>query len=351
MNVFKIIPVLLIVSVLGCKKNDNPGGNPTVTSMDPTNNVTGVARNKEIAFTFSESMDPSTINNSTFTLKQGSTNVSGTVTYSGTTAKFTPSVILASATTYTATITTGAKTLAGKGLSNNSVWNFTTGGSASTLAAIDLGAAGSYVIVAKTAINNNSTSVVTGDLGLSPAATSYITGFSITNATGYATSAQVTGNIYAADMAAPTPINMTTAVNNMVTAYNDAAGRPSPDFLELGTGNIGGKTLVPGLYKWTGNVTMPTDVTIAGGANDVWIFQISGNLSMSSAVKIILSGGAQAKNIFWQVAGEATLGTGSHSEGIILSMTGITFQTGASINGRVLAQTAVILDGNAITKP
>ncbi|MGZ5486374.1 MAG: Ig-like domain-containing protein, partial [Nitrososphaeraceae archaeon] len=153
MNVFKIIPVLLIVSVLSCKKNDNPGGNPTVTSMDPTNNVTGVARNKEIAFTFSESMDPSTINNSTFTLKQGSTNVSGTVTYSGTTAKFTPSVILASATTYTATITTGAKTLAGKGLSNNSVWNFTTGGSASALAVIDLGTAGSYVIVAKTAIN------------------------------------------------------------------------------------------------------------------------------------------------------------------------------------------------------
>jgi hypothetical protein len=144
---------------------------------------------------------------------------------------------------------------------------------------------------------------------------------------------------------------MTTAVNNMVTAYNDAAGRPLPDFSELGTGNIGGKILVPGLYKWTSNVIMPTNVTIAGGANDVWIFQVSGNLSMSSAVKIILQGGAQAKNIFWQVAGHATLGTTSHFEGIILSMTGITFQTGASINGRALAQTAVILDANAITKP
>jgi hypothetical protein len=137
----------------------------------------------------------------------------------------------------------------------------------------------------------------------------------------------------------------------MVTAYNDAAGRPSPDFLELGTGNIGGKTLAPGLYKWTGNVTMPTDVTIAGGPNDVWIFQISGNITMSTAVKITLSGGAQPKNIFWQIAGQATFGTTSHFEGIILSKTGITFQTGASINGRALAQTAVILDGNAITKP
>ena len=351
MNVFKIIPVLLLVSVLGCKKNDNSNGTPTITSTDPNSNVTGVARNKGIAFTFSEAMDPSTINNSTFTLNQGSTNIAGTVTYSGTTAIFTPTVLLAAATTYTATISTGAKSLAGNGLANNTVWSFTTGGSVATLAVVDLGTAGNYVIVAKTAINNNSTSALTGDLGLSPAATSYITGLSITNATGYATSAQVTGKIYAADMAVPTPITMTTAVNNMVTAYNDAAGRPTPDFLELGTGNIGGRTLVPGLYKWTSAVTMPTDVTVAGGANDVWIFQISGNLTMSSAVKIILSGGAQSKNIFWQVAGQATLGTTSHFEGIILSQTGITFQTGASMNGRALAQTAVILDANTVTKP
>jgi hypothetical protein len=231
------------------------------------------------------------------------------------------------------------------------VWNFTTGGSSAVLAVVNLGAAANYVIVAKSAINNNSTSAITGDLGLSPAATSYITGFSLTNATGYATSAQVTGKLYAADMAVPTPTNMTTAVNNMLTAYNDAAGRPSPDFTELGTGNIGGKTLVPGLYKWTNTVTIPTNMTIAGGANDVWIFQIAGNLTMSSAVSITLTGGAQAKNIFWQVAGQATLGTTSHFEGNLLSMTGITFQTGASLNGRALAQTAVVLDGNAITKP
>ncbi len=352
MSVLKIIPALLILSILSCKKDDSPGGGaPTVTSTDPANSITGVARNKEISFTFSEAMDPSTINATTFTLKQGSTNVAGTVTYSGTTATFTPTAVLSSATSYTATVTTGAKNAAGVSLSSNSVWTFTTGGSASALSVIDLGTAGNYVIVAKTAINNSATSAVTGDLGLSPAATSYITGFSVTNATGYATSAQVTGKIYAADMAAPTPINMTTAVNNMITAYNDAAGRPSPDFSELGTGNIGGKTLSPGLYKWTTTVTMPTDVTIAGGPNDVWIFQISKDLSMSSAVKITLSGGAQAKNIFWQIAGQATLGTTSHFEGIILSMTGITFQTGASIHGRALAQTAVILDANVVSKP
>jgi hypothetical protein len=188
-------------------------------------------------------------------------------------------------------------------------------------------------------------------MGLSPAATSYITGMSLTDATGYATSAQLTGKIYAADMADPTPINLTTSVNNMITAYNDAAGRPTPDFSELATGNIGGRTLLPGLYKWTNTVTIPSDVTLSGGADDVWIFQIAGNLTQSSAVNMILSGGAQASNIFWQVAGEVTVGTTAHFEGIILCQTGITLQTGASMNGRALAQTAVIIDGNTMVNP
>src|SRR5690606_31851703 len=106
-----------------------------------------------------------------------------------------------------------------------------------------------------------------------------------------------------------------------------------------------------GLYKWTNTVTLPSDITISGGENDVWIFQIAGDLTMSSAVNITLEGGAQAKNIFWQVAGETTIGTSAHFEGVILCMTGITFQTDASLNGRALAQTAVILDKNVVTKP
>jgi len=349
MKVLQLIAVVMIVSMLSCKKDSASG--PKVLSADPSQSQTGVARNNAIEFTFSEAMDPSTINNSTFTVMQGSTVVPGTVVYSGTKATFTPTTVLAAGTSYTATITTGAKNLAGASIPSNSVLNFTTGGSSSTLSPVDLGTAGNYVIVAKTAINNNSSSAVTGDLGLSPAATSYITGFALTNATGYATSIQVTGKIYAADMAAPTPINMTTAVNNMVTAYNDAAGRPSPDFTELGTGNLGGKTLIAGLYKWSSTVIVPSDVTLNGGANDIWIFQIAGNLTVSSAMKVNLSGGAQAKNIFWQVAGQATFGTTSHFEGNVLSKTGITFQTGATMNGRALAQSAVILDGNTVTKP
>lgn len=152
-------------------------------------------------------------------------------------------------------------------------------------------------------------------------------------------------------MTAPTSTNLTTAVINMGTAYTDAAGRPTPDFLNPGVGEIGGKTLLPGLYKWTTGVTMSSDVTISGGANDIWIFQVSGNLAQSPARHIYLSGGAQAKNIFWQVAGTVSIGTTAHFEGIILSQTSISLATGASMNGRALAQTAVILDANAVTKP
>jgi hypothetical protein len=323
---------------------------PTVASADPANVAIGVSIYKVLTATFSVPMNQSTINANTFTVKQGTTSVTGVVSYSGSTASFTPSNNLLPGTNYTATITSGAKNAAGFPLANDYVWSFTTN-TPSGLAVVNLGASGNYLILAKTAITNISTSAITGDLGLSPAATSYITGLSLTNATGYATSAQVTGKIYAADMAAPTGINLTTAVSDMITAYTDAAGRPTPDFSELGTGNIGGKTLVPGLYKWTTNVTMPSDVTISGGANDVWIFQISQNLLMSSGVHITLIGGAQAKNIFWQVAGQATLGTTSSFKGIILSMTGITLQTGASFQGRALAQTAVILDSNTLILP
>jgi hypothetical protein len=215
------------------------------------------------------------------------------------------------------------------------------------------GAAGSYVILAKTGISNVTGSRVTGDIGLSPAAASFITGFALvadgTNV--FSTSSSVVGKVYAANYAVPSPSNLTTAIGSMETAYTDAAGRTSPDFNELGTGNIGGLTLAPGLYKWTTTVTIPTSTTISGGANDVWIFQISGDLTTAAATNVVLSGGAQAKNVFWQVAGQATLGTTSHFEGIILSKTAITVKTNASLNGRALGQSQVALDNNVITGP
>lgn len=214
-----------------------------------------------------------------------------------------------------------------------------------------LGAAENYVVLAKTGISTVPASVITGNIGVSPAAATAITGFSLTLATGYATSSQLTGRAYAADMATPTPTNLTTAIGNMEAAFTDAAGRVGPDFTELHVGNIGGQVLAPGLYKWSGTVTAPTSFEIAGGPDDVWIFQIAGNLAVGSDVIVTLSGGAQPQNIFWQVSGAANVGTDSHVEGVILSMTGITLQQGASLNGRALAQTAVVLDRNTVSAP
>jgi hypothetical protein len=221
-----------------------------------------------------------------------------------------------------------------------------------TQAPVNLGSAGDFVILAKSAVSTVPASVITGDVGLSPAATSFITGFSLTMVgTLSATSPQVTGSLYGADMTTSTNSNLTTAVLNMQAAYTDAAGRPTPNFLNRGAGEIGGQTLTPGLYKWTSGVTISTDVTISGGPNDVWIFQIPGNLTMSPAKHVFLTGGAKAKNIFWQVAGSVEIGTTAHFEGIILCQTAIHLRTGASMNGRALAQTAVNLDQNTITKP
>ena len=217
----------------------------------------------------------------------------------------------------------------------------------------DLAGAGNYAILAKTKVTNTGTSAITGDIGLSPAAASNLTGFGQTLPAGGAssTSAQVTGKLYAPDYAVPTPANLTSAIGKMQTAYTDAAGRTTPDHTELGTGIIGGLTLAPGLYKWSNSVSIPTDVTIAGGASDTWIFQIAGDLTIAAAKNVNLSGGASAKNIIWQVAGQTTLGTTSHFEGTILCQTAITLNTGASLHGRALAQTQVALDGNAVTLP
>ena len=219
--------------------------------------------------------------------------------------------------------------------------------------AVNLGTAGNFVILAKTGVSTTGTTSVVGDVGVSPAAATYITGFGLIldSSNTFATSSLVTGKIYAADYTPPTPATMTTAVSDMQTAYTDAAGRTNPTATELGAGNIDGMTLAPGLYKWGTGVTIPTGVTLSGGPNDVWIFQIAQTLNVGNGAIITLSGGAQPQNIFWQVAGQATLGTTSDFKGIILSQTAIVVDTGAKLNGRALAQTAVTLDADAVTAP
>ena len=224
-----------------------------------------------------------------------------------------------------------------------------TGGSA---LAVNLRTAGDYVILAESDISTVPPAVITGNLGISPMAATFITGFSLiadsTNV--FSTSAQVTGKLYAADYAVPTPSKLTTAIGDMGLAFTDAAGR-APDVTELGSGSIGGMTLAPGVYKWGTGLLIPTDLTLNGSATAVWIFQIAQNLTVSNGVTVHLTGGALAKNVFWQVAGSVDLGTTSHFEGIVLCQTMINLRTGASIAGRLMAQTAVNLDSSTVAQP
>jgi hypothetical protein len=220
----------------------------------------------------------------------------------------------------------------------------------------DLGAPGAYVVLAKAAIPNvPGSKIVGGNVGISPAAGSAITGFSLAlDPTGvYATSSELPapGRVYAADYVVPTPINLTTAVLAMQLAYTDAASRVPTDHLNLESGDIGGLTLAPGVYTWGTTVLVADDVTLAGCEDDVWILQISGDLDISTGKRVLLAGGAQARNVFWQIAGGATIHANAHIEGVVLAKTEITLQTGASMHGRAFAQTMIALDANAVTAP
>lgn len=213
-------------------------------------------------------------------------------------------------------------------------------------APVDLASAGTFAILSKSGITDVYRSDVTGDVGASP----------ITGAAIGLTCTEVTGTIYTVNAAGPAcrvvdPVRLTATVGDMQTAYADAAGRTTPDVLNAGAGEIGGLTLVPGLYKWTSNLSISNDVTLSGGPNDVWIFQVAGNLSEAAAKNVTLIGGAQAKNVFWQTAGAVAIGTTAHFEGTILSKTMIAMKTHASINGRLFAQTAVTLQMNTVVQP
>ncbi len=223
----------------------------------------------------------------------------------------------------------------------------TSAAAAAPEAPVNLVSAGDFTVLSKSGITDVFKTAIDGNVGTSP----------ITGAAIGLTCAEVNGIIYTVDAAGPLPCSvtdptrLTAAVGDMEAAYNDAAGRTLPDAIDLGAGEIGGLTLAPGLYKWNTNVDISTDVTLAGGPDDVWILQIAGTLDQASAKNVILAGGAQAKNVFWAVAGAVSIGTQAHMEGTILSKTMIAMKTKASINGRLLAQTAVTLQMNTLTPP
>jgi hypothetical protein len=327
---------------------------PTVLSSVPVNGAIDVALNGSVSATFSEAMDPASLTGATFTLSSGvgMMPVAGTVVYADSKAVFWPAAHFDSNVTYTATITTGARSAAGSAMAAKVAWSFGTGSAVAPGVPVSLGTAGGFAILAKSGVSTVPASVITGNVGVSPAAASYLTGFSlIADATNtFSTSPQVTGKIYAADYAVPTPSTLTTAIGDMGLAFTDAAGR-APGVTELGAGNVGGMNLAPGVYKWGTGLLIPSDVTLTGLATDVWIFQIAQDLTLGSGVRVTLAGGALPRNVFWQVAGLVDLGTTAHLEGVVLSQTAITLRTGASVNGRLLAQTAVAIDASTIVVP
>jgi len=220
-------------------------------------------------------------------------------------------------------------------------------------APVNLGTAGQFAILSKSGVSTVPSSVIVGDVGVSPISQSALTGFSLTEALPptekvYTKSTQVIGKLYASNNMDPTPSKLTTAVSDMLIAYTDAAGRTTPDHVEYEGGALGGKTLAPGLYKFSSSVGFASDCTLSGSPTDTWIFQIAGDMRIAAAMRITLAGGARAKNVFWQVAGKTTFGADSHFEGIILGATSAEFLTGSSINGRVLVQTAVTLDQTTV---
>ena len=310
---------------------------PTIITTDPVNTATGVPINKKIAVTFSETMDPLTITTATFTLYQGLTNITGTVSCVGAIATFTPFAPLLVDTGYTATITTGAKDMAGLPLAANHVWTFTTG---ATMAqgSINLGTANSFAILAGSTVENTGPTVIDGDLGVSP-------GTAVTN---FPPGTIINGAIFTGVASAAGQAKL-----DLTNAFNEAAGR-SLGAVSL-PGDLSGLTLYPGLYKNStsvmlsaGNVTLDAQ----GDANAVFLFQMGSTLTTLSGTQVILSGSAKAANVYWQVGTSATLGTNSIFKGNILAGASITLTTGAALEGRALTQiAAVTLDDNDVTVP
>ena len=312
-----------------------PCAPPTVISVAPPNGASSICPSTLVVATFSEAMNPATINATTFTLAASGTPVAGTVTYvvSSDVATFTPTSPLALNTLYTATITTGAQDLNGDSLASNYVWTFTTAVNPCQ-PPVPLGSACTFGILGGATVTSNGPSDVTGDIGVWPGTA--ITGFP---------PGTLTGTEHAGDAVAQT------AQGDLTTAYNFAAAAAGGAVLPA---DIGGETLAPGVYKTTSgqpSLGITGNLTLSG--NGVYIFQIVSTLTTAANNSdVILSGGATSENVFWQVGSSATLGTTTTFAGTIMAQASVSLNTGATLNGRALARTgAVTLLSNPVNVP
>jgi hypothetical protein len=317
---------------------------PTVMLTSPSEGEVGAATDQGVTVTFSEPMAEASVTTSTFSVMETSSMlVTGAVTLNvnGMVATFTPIDELTRGTTYEVVLSTGLADRAGNPLATEVAWTFTT---AAGPAPVSLGTAAQYVILARTGIATTGVSEVTGNLGLSPGVDAVLMGWGQSAATTFSTSPMVDGRIYVSTYAAPTPDNLVLAASDLDAAYAAVAAQGPPDEVGLNAGALGGVTFAPGIYRWNAAATIATDVTIDGGPNDVWVFQIDGALAMAASVSVVLTGGASPSNVFWQVNGAINIGATSHFVGIAMASTAINVGAGSSVNGRLLAKTAVAVD-------
>lgn len=248
-------------------------------------------------------------------------------------------------------------------------------GGASGTNCVDLLSAANYVILDEATVTFTpiatvtTTPTITGNIGVSPAAASFLTGFSLAldSTSCFSTSTRVTGKLYAADYSSvngcatattDTATILTAAIGDKNTAYTAALGKPlSGGGLVTacpGTGAFDGTVvapLAPGVYNCGVGVTIPTDFTLNGNATDVWVFQITGTLAQAGATNVLLAGGALPQNVFWIVSNGVSIGAGAHMEGVVMSATDISLLAGASVKGRLFGRTGVLMDSNAVTQP
>lgn len=233
---------------------------------------------------------------------------------------------------------------------------------------VDLGTAANYAILAEAGVSYTPTATVSstpkiiGNIGVSPAAASTITGFAPNLPAGgsYSTSTLVTGAIYAPGYAPPTPANLTTAVHDKLIAYNAAFGMAtagggaaggSPGVACPNAGDLGGQTLTPGVYTCGIPVQISTGLDLTLNGAGVYIIKTTGTLTQAANTHVLLTGGALPQNVFWQVAGAVSIEAGAHMEGTILSASNIALVTGATLKGRLYSATNVAMDANTVTQP
>ena len=344
---------------------------PTVTVVSPLPGATFVAINSAVKVTFSEVMSPSTLSTTTFTVSAADTTIAGTVTLAplGKTAIFQPTTNLAINTVYTATVFAVVSNPAGNHLASDKVWTFTTGTTVALAPVIDLITATPFGTFGGTAgmTNTGTLTQVNGDIGTIATGTSMVTGFHDSLGDIYTESpanvGAVTGKIYtctnsitgptSAGLSAPACAIATQARLDAQTAYLALVARPVGGASPAPGANLAGVTLLPGTYVAPGGSFMIQGGNLTldaqGDANATWVFQMATTLTVGGPgaafpQSIILAGGAQPKNVFWQVGSFATINAagGGTMVGTLITQAGAAFSTAGNVN-------IVTLDGRALS--